>query len=88
MTDDDFLLSESPKEKLNSTLESIAVSPVNIHGAAQHNCTSNAKGKLKKILNVFKEKISDVYNVLDTTNQYLTEIPRTKLRSLTDCVLP
>ena len=31
-SDDDFLLYESPKKKLNSTLESIGVSPVNIHG--------------------------------------------------------
>ena len=30
-SDDDFLLYESPKKKLNSTLESIGVSPVNIH---------------------------------------------------------
>ena len=32
-SDDDFLLYESPKKKLNSSLESIGVSPVNIHGA-------------------------------------------------------
>ena len=57
-SDDDFLLYESPKEKLNSTLESNGVSPVNIHEVAQHSHASNANGKLKKILNVFKENIS------------------------------
>ena len=50
-SDDDFLLFESPKKKLNSTLESIGVFPVNIHGVAQHSSNSNAKGKLKKVLN-------------------------------------
>ena len=60
-SDDDFLLHESPKKKLNSTLESIEVSPVNIHGVAQHSHASNAKGKLKKVLNVYKENISAAY---------------------------
>ena len=64
-SDDDFLLYESPKKKLNSTLESTGVSPVNIHGVNQHSHTSNAKGKLKKVLNVYKENISAAYNVLD-----------------------
>ena len=65
-SDDDFLLYESPKKKLNSTLESIGVSPVNIHGVIQNSCASNVKGKLKKVLNVYKENISAVYNVLET----------------------
>ena len=43
------------------TLERIGVSPVNIHGVAQHNRTSNAKSKLKKVLNVYKENISAAY---------------------------
>ena len=64
-SDDDFLLYESPKKKLNSTLESIGVSPVNIHGVAQHSRASNAKDKLKKVLNVYKENISAAYNFLD-----------------------
>ena len=59
------MLYESPKKKLNSTLKSIAVSPVNIHGVTQHSCASNAKGKLKKLLNVCKENISATYNALD-----------------------
>ena len=39
--------------------------PINIHGVAKHSCTSNAKGKLKKILNVYKENISAACNVSD-----------------------
>ena len=60
-SDDDFLLYESPKKKLDLTLESIGVSPVNIYGVAQHSCASNAKSKLKKVLNVYKENISAAY---------------------------
>ena len=40
-SDDDFLLYESPKKKINSTFESIGVSPVNIHGVALHSRASN-----------------------------------------------
>ena len=55
------MLYESPKKKLNSTLESIGVSSGNIYGVAQHSHTSNAKGKLKKVVNVYKENISAAY---------------------------
>ena len=43
------------------TLESTGVSPVNIHGNFQQNRVSDAKGKLKKILNVYKKNISAAY---------------------------
>ena len=56
---------ESPKKKVDLTLASIGVSPVNIHGAAQHSCASNAKGKLKNVLNVYKEDISTAFNISD-----------------------
>ena len=55
------MLYESPKKKLNWTLKNIGVSPVNIHGVAQHSHTSNAEGKLEKVLNVYKENISAAY---------------------------
>ena len=58
---DDFLLYKSPKKKFNSTLKSIGVFPVNFHKVAQHSRTSNAKGKLKKVLIVYKENISAAY---------------------------
>ena len=64
-SDDDFLLYESLKKKLNSTLESIGVSPVNIHGVAQHSRASNAKGKLEKVLNVYKQNTPAAYNASD-----------------------
>ena len=64
-SDNHFLLYESPKMKLNLTLESTGISPINIHGVAQHGRASNANGKLKKVLNVYKENISTAYNVFD-----------------------
>ena len=51
-------------QKRNLTLKNIGVSPVNIHEVSQDICTSNAKDKLKEVLNVYKENISIVYNVL------------------------
>ena len=55
------MLYELPKKKLNWTLKNIGVSPVNIHGVAQHSHASNAEGKLEKVLNVYKENISTAY---------------------------
>ena len=90
-SDDDFLLYESPKKKLNSTLENIGVSPVNTLGVSQHSRGSNEKCKMKNFLNVYKENISVAYNVSDIEIeehlQYMTEISRIKLRSLKDCML-
>ena len=51
------------KKKLNWRL--IGVSPVNIHGVAQHSRSLDAKGKLIKVLNVCKGNISAACNVLD-----------------------
>ena len=62
---DDSLLYESPKKKLNLTLKSIGVSPVNIHRVVQHSRASTAKGKWNKVLNLYKENISAAYNGSD-----------------------
>ena len=48
----------------NLTLKSIGVSPVDIYGVVQHSHASNAKGKLKNVLNVYKEN-SSAAHVLD-----------------------
>ena len=78
-------------QKRNLTLESIGVSPVNIHGLAQHRHSSNAEDELKNVSNVYRENISSAYNVSDKEMKdhlhYMTEIPRIKLRSLIDCML-
>ena len=89
-SDHDFLPHESPKKKVDLTLASIGVSPVNIHGAAQHSCASNAKGKFKNVLNVYKKDISTAFNISDIQIEEpppIYDIPRIKLRSLADCML-
>ena len=90
-SDDEFLLSESPKKKLNLTLKSIGLSPVNIHGVAQHSRASTAKGKLNKVLNVYQENISAAYNGLDIEIEEPSPIydrdTKNKADSLTDCML-
>ena len=90
-SDDEFLLSESPKKKLNLTLKSIGLSPVNIHGVAQNSRASTAKGKLNKVLNVYKENISAAYNGLDIEIVEPSSIydrdTKNKADSLTECML-
>ena len=61
-SDDGFLLYESPKRNLTGL---IGVSPVNIHGVAQHSRSLDAKGKLIKVLNKYQGNISAACNVLD-----------------------
>ena len=61
-SDDSFLLYESPKRNLTGL---IGVSPVNIHGVAQHSRSLDAKGKLIKVLNKYQGNISAACNVLD-----------------------
>ena len=90
-SDDNFLLDESPREKLNSTLKSIKISPIKNHGVLQHSHTSNAKGKLKKVLSVYKGNISVAYNVsdieIDKPSPIYDRDTTDEVRSLTDCML-
>ena len=60
-SDNDFLLYESPKKKVDLTAGSIGVFQL-ISMELTH---TNAKGKLKKVLNVYKENISAAYFVSD-----------------------
>ena len=62
-SDDNFLLHESPKKKLNSTLKSTGVSPVNKTGVSQHSCASNGKGKLKKVLSTRRTFLLHVLDI-------------------------
>ena len=85
---------EPPEKKINSTLKSIGLSPVNIHGVAQHSRISNAKGKLKKVLNRYKENISPTYNLSDIEIEEPPPIydrdsknKAVELDNLTDCML-
>ena len=85
VSNDNFLLYESLKKKLNATLERIGVSLGNIHAVAQHSRASNAKSKLEKVLNVYKENISAAYNVSDVeTEEQFPIYDRALMRKLTD----
>ena len=85
VSNDNFLLYESPKKKLNATLESIGVSLGNIYAVAQHSRASNAKSKLEKVLNVYKENIFAAYNVSDVETEEQSPIyDRAVMRNLTD----
>ena len=90
-SDDNFLLDESPREKLNSTLKSIRISSIKNHGVSQHSHTSNAKGKLKKVLNVYKGNIFVAYNAsdieIDEPSPICDRDTTDEVRSLTDCML-
>ena len=52
-----LLLYESPKKKLNWTLESTGVSPVNICRVAQHSCF-RCKREIEKGLKLVQEHFS------------------------------
>ena len=52
---------ESPKKKLNTSLESVGVSPINFHAVPQHSQVTRAKYKLNSD-GKYQKSISDVYN--------------------------
>ena len=60
-SDNDY--QQSPNKRLNLSLESVGVSPVNVHSVAQHSRASAAKEKLTRVLNIYTEDISNAYNV-------------------------
>ena len=63
-SDDDFLLYESPKKNLTRLLKVLEF-PQLIPTELPNSHASNAKGKLKNVLNMYKENISAAY-VSDT----------------------
>ena len=54
---------ETPRKKLNTSLETMAISPVHLHGVAQHSRASTAKNKLDRAVEVLKTSLSDAYVV-------------------------
>jgi len=61
--DDDFHPYESPRKKLNTSLETMEITPVKLHSVAQHSRLPSAKAKLEKVVNTFKAGISSAYRV-------------------------
>ena len=58
--DEDFVC-ETTQKKVNTSLSAFGVSPVNLHGMAQHSQTSAAKAKLSKVIDKFKSDLSEAY---------------------------
>ena len=49
---------ETPR-KLNTSLDNMGISPVHLHGVAQHSQASTAKNKLDRAVDVLKTSLSD-----------------------------
>ena len=56
-----------PRKKLNTSLDTMGISPVHLHGVAQHSRASTAKNKLDSTVEVLKTSLSDAY-VMSTIN--------------------
>ena len=54
---------EMPRKKLNTTLDTMGISPVHLHGVAQQSWASTAKNKLERAVEVLKISVSDAYVV-------------------------
>ena len=54
---------ETPRKRLNTSLETIGISPVNLHGVPQHSRAKSARQKLDKVVSTYKSNISEAYEV-------------------------
>ena len=52
------------QKKLNTSLDTLGISLVHLHGVAQHSLASTAKNKLNRAAEVLKTSLSDAYVVL------------------------
>ena len=73
MSDQEFDECETPKKKLNSSLQAIGVSPIDpLHAVAQHSRIIHAKSKLDKVVDKLKNNLSEAYaieiNQMDDSN--------------------
>ena len=63
---------ETPRKGLNTSLETVGMSPVNLHGVPQHSCATSTKQKLDKDVGMYKSTIAEAYymskDALDTSD--------------------
>ena len=64
---------EMPRKKLNTSLDTKGISPVHLHGVAQHSQASPVKNKLDRAVEVVKTSLSDAYIV--STDQLASSEP-------------
>ena len=79
-TDDDALddatyrVYETPRKCLNTSLETIGLCPVDVHGVLQHSHATSTKQKLDKVVDTYKSNIAEAYivrkDVLDTSDSF------------------
>ena len=78
---------KTPRKKLNTSLDTMGISPVHLHGVAQNGRASTAKNKLDRAVEVLKTSMSDAYvvstdqlassesvNVISETEQNASEL--------------
>ena len=72
-----YKMYETPRKRLNTSLETVGVSPVNLHGVPQHSRATSAKQKLDKVVDKYTSTIAEAYNVskdvLDTSDSVFEE---------------
>ena len=56
-------MKEAPRKKLNNCFDTMGISPVHLHGVAQHSQASTAKNKLDGAVEVLKTSLSGAYIV-------------------------
>lgn len=60
-------LCKMPRKRLNTNLETVVISPVNLHGVPQHCLATSAKTKLEKIMHTYKTNIFEMYQINGST---------------------
>ena len=61
--DEVYSIVETPTKRLNSSLGSIGVSPINLHGVPQHSRAKSAISKFDKVVTTLKDNLSEAYQV-------------------------
>ena len=68
---------ETPRKRLNASLERDGVSPVNLHSVLQDSSARSAQQKLDKVVDTYKSTIAEAYDVrkgmLDTPDSVFEE---------------
>ena len=77
LDDATYKVYETARKRLNTSLETVGVSLVNLHGAPQHSRATSTKQKLDKVVDTFKSAIAEAYDVskdvLDTSDSVFEE---------------
>ena len=77
LVDATYEVYQTPRKRLNTGLETVGVSPVNLHGVPQRSRATSAKQKLDKVVDAYKTTIAEAYNVskdvLDTSDSVFEE---------------